>query len=461
MQSLLKIGGDIDQLLAIIRDRLQWISRASVGSAAVAQTVVARFFILFINLATSIFTARHFGTEGRGTQTALGLWMPILTYVFMIGLPSGLRFQGRKHQDEQPQLLGAAMTLGVVIGIFTGVVGILAMPFLLRNYPTVTIREAQFIMLFTPVNLLGLVFSAMLEVKLDFSFANFSRYAPPIATLIALLVLARLNRLTPYSAALSYVVSGAIVVVIIGVYVLSRSRPTLLRFSHSAKRILGYGIRISGADILTTFSSQIDQLLVVGFLSAGQLGAYTIALQASRVLTIFQLSLNSVLLPKAAGQSTKKVVELVARTARLTIAVTAIAAVGLIVVLPLLLPGLYGKDFRTAILVSQVLAIEAVLSAGSATHTQAFTATNRPTMATLFQFAGLATSIPLMLELIPRFGITGAGIALAISSFVRLVVALASYPLLLKVPIPRIIVTRDDLRYLAGSLRGKRRIANS
>ncbi|MBD5655126.1 MAG: oligosaccharide flippase family protein [Candidatus Eremiobacteraeota bacterium] len=435
---------------------MTWIARAKVGPAAVAQTVLARFFILFINLGTSVFTARHFGTEGRGTQAALGLWMPILTYLFMIGLPSGLRFQGRKHQQDQGDLLGASMIIALVIGVFTAIVGIAAMPLLLKHYPAITIYQARTIMLFAPINILGLVFSAMLEVKLDFTFANFSRYAPPIATLVTLVTLASLHHLTPYSAALSYVIPASIVGTITGIYVLRITRATFSRFFIAARRILGYGVRISGADILNTFSSQIDQLLVIGFLSAGQLGAYTVALQASRVLTIFQVSLNSVLLPKAAGLPTHRVIALVARTARLTIAVTMLAAIALVVLMPLLLPGLYGRDFRAAILVSQILAFEAVLSAASATHTQAFTATNRPTMATIFQFAGLATAIPLMLELIPRFGITGAGMALTASSFVRLVIALLCYPFLLKVPIPRIIITREDISYLIDSLRSKR-----
>jgi O-antigen/teichoic acid export membrane protein len=117
------------------------------------------------------------------------------------------------------------------------------------------------------------------------------------------------------------------------------------------------------------------------------------------------------------------------------------------------LPGLYGRDFASAILVSQILAVEAVFSAGANTHTQAFTATDRPGMATLFQFGGLATAVPLMLVLIPRLGLVGAAFALLASTSLRLALAIGAYPLLLGAAIPKLIVSRSDLRYLARSLR--------
>jgi O-antigen/teichoic acid export membrane protein len=293
----------------------------------------------------------------------------------------------------------------------------------------------------------------MLDVRFDFTLGNFARYAPPLGTLVTLVTLAYVHALTPFTAVLAYVAPQVVSAILAGIYLMRAAKPAFDDLRRSVRRLLGYGMRICGSDILATFGQQIDQLLVVAFLSAGQLGAYTIALQASRVLTIFQISLNTVLLPKAAGLPTHSVLELVARTARLTIAITAVAGVALIVLLPLLLPGLYGRDFASAILVSQILAVEAVLSAGASTHTQAFTATDRPGMATLFQLGGLATAVPLMLVLIPRLGLVGAALALLASTFLRLALAIGAYPLLLGAAIPKLIVTGSDLRYLARSLR--------
>ncbi len=437
-------------------DRVRWIAGAKAGPAAVAQTVLTRVSLLFINLANGIFTARHFGAEGRGVQAAIGLWLVIFTFAFTLGVPSALRYHGRKHQADAERLFGTSILLSLALGTLAAIAGILLMPRLMHNYGGTNTRDAQYVLLFAPLGMLTLVFAAMLEVRLDFTFANFTRYAPPIFTFATLVLLGRLHDLTPFSAVLAYVVPPAFISAATGVYLIRGLRPAFDDLGRSTRRLIGYGVRIFGADILGTFGQQIDQLLVVALLSAGELGAYTIALQASRVLTIFQTSLNSVLLPKAAGLPTHRVLELVARTARLTIAITAIAGLVLILLLPRLLPGLYGRDFVSAIIVSQILAVEAVFSAGASTHTQAFTATNRPGMATVFQFGGLATAVPLMLLLIPRLGLIGAALALLTSTFLRLALAIASYPLLLRAPVPKLIVTGEDVRYLLRSLKGSR-----
>lgn len=448
MTSISRFGG-------FMADRIRWIAGAKAGPAAVAQSLLTRVFMLFINLATGVFTARHLGADGRGAQAAIGLWLPIFTFVMTFGVPIALCVQGRKHPAETKGLFGAALLIAVGTGTIAALIGIALMPTLMHQYARGYVRDAQLLMLFAPLGMISLVFTAMLEVRLDFTFSNFTRYAPPILTLGALLILNALHALQPFSAVLAYVVPSNVISVVTGIYLLQRTPVSLRGFKHTARRLFGYGIRVYGSDIFQTFGQQIDQLLVVGLLSAGELGGYTIALQASRVLTIFQTSLNYVLLPKAAGLPQRDVLALVARSGRLTIAITAVAGLALVSALPFLLPGVYGHDFVASVAVSQVLAIEAVFAAAASTHTQAFMATNRPAMATLFQIGGLATAIPMMLLLIPRFGLVGAALALLTSTILRLTLALISYPVLLKAPIPNLIITAADLRYLFGTLTKK------
>ena len=439
----------------LVLDRLRWIAGAKAGPAAVAQSVVTRFFLVFVNLATGVFTARHLGSDGRGEQAAMALWLPIFTYVLTFGVPIALCFQGRKHPEDTNRLFGSALVIAVGTGTLAMISGIVLMPKLLHNYGPANIADARLIMYFAPLGMLSLVFTAMLEVRLDFTFSNFTRYAPPLLTLATLVILAARHTLTPFHAVLAYVVPVNAITLVTAVYLFRRTRVSLVDFRRSARRLFGYGVRVYGADIFSTFGQQVDQLLVVGLLSAGELGWYAIALQASRVLTIFQVSLNYVLLPKAAGLPTHRVLELVARSARLTIAVTSLAGLMLVIVLPFLLPAVYGRDFAASVAVSQILAIEAVVTAAASTHTQAFMATNRPGMSTFFQVSGLAAAIPLMLVLIPRFGLIGAAFSLLASTTLRLLLALFSYPILLKAPIPSLIVKRTDLDYLFGALKRK------
>jgi O-antigen/teichoic acid export membrane protein len=441
--------------------RLRWVAGAKSGSAAVAQTILSRILLLGINMVNGVYTARHFGPSGRGTQTALGMWPNLLCFVFTLGIPFALRYHARKHQEDQDSLASAALVLSVVLGFVAMLVGAALMPFMMRQYGPADIGLAQGLMVFVPLGMVTLILTSMLEVRFDFTFSNFTRYAPPFVTFAALVTLASLGALTPFSATLAYLIPPCFTSIGMAVYLFGKFSFTLVGFKHSVRRLFGYGIRIYGSDVLSTFGQQIDQFLVVGLLAAADLGVYTIALQASRVLNIFQTSLGTVLLPKMAGLPTHRIVAMVTRVARLTTALTALSGVALIVVMPFLLPGLYGHDFHKAIFISQILVVESVLASATAVLIQTFTATNRPGMATLLQMAGLGLALPLMLVLIPRLGLAGAAVSLLISTTARLAIAVSCYPLLLKVPAPGLIVTAADLRYLASALRGRKEVAQA
>lgn len=441
--------------------RLRWVASAKSGSAAVVQTILSRIVLLGINVLNGVYTARHFGPSGRGIQTALGMWPQLLCFFLTLGIPFALRYHARKHQDEQDSLASAALVLSAALGLLAMLVGVVMMPFVMKQYGAEDIRLAQLLMGFSPLIMVTLIFTSMLEVRFDFTFSNFTKYAPPFVTFAALFTLNATHLLTPFNATLAYLVPIASTSFGMAAYLYGKFTFTLVDFKRSVRRLCGFGIRIYGSDVLGTFGQQIDQFLVVGLLAAADLGVYTIALQASRVLNIFQTSLVTVLLPKIAGLPTHQVVALVSRVARLASAMTALSGVALVGVMPFLLPGLYGRSFHAAVSIAQILVVESVLASVTAVLVQTFTATNRPGMATIFQLVGLSTAVPLMLVLIPRLGLAGAALSLLASTTVRLAIAVACYPLLLKVPAPNLIVTLADVRYLAAALRGRRQAATA
>lgn len=436
--------------------RLRWIAGAKTGPAAVVQTILTRILLLGINLLNGVYTARHFGPGGRGTQTALGMWPNLLCFIFTLGLPYALRYHARKHQSEQDSLASAALVLSLALGIVAMIAGLVMMPFIMKQYGPTNIHLARTLMVFVPLGMVSLILTSLLEIRFDFTFSNFTRYAPPFITFAALVSLNSTHMLTPFYATLAYLIPPVFTSIAMAVYLFGKFAFTLVDFKRSVRRLTGFGIRIYGSDVLGTFGQQIDQFLVVGLLAAADLGVYTIALQASRVLNIFQTSLGTVLLPKIAGLPTHQIVTMVTRVARLTTALTALSGVALIVVMPFLLPGLYGHDFHKAVTISQILVIESVLASAAAVLVQTFTATNRPGMATILQLVGLSFAVPLMLVLIPRLGLAGAALSLLASTTARLALAVACYPLLLKVRAPGLIVNGADLRYLFDALRGHR-----
>ena len=71
-------------------------------------------------------------------------------------------------------------------------------------------------------------------------------------------------------------------------------------------------------------------------------------------------------------------------------------------------------------------------------------ALGRPGMVTLLQGLGLALSVPLMLLLIPRWGIAGAAASLLLSTCARFIFICVSFNLTLRVPFPRLMPDKSD-----------------
>jgi O-antigen/teichoic acid export membrane protein len=414
-------------------------------TAAIAHTTLARVFLAGMNLFTGIITARALGIVGRGEQSAMTLWPALVPYLLTLGLPTALRYCVRREPERRREfftvaLLGAAAMSVVSIGI-----GIAFMPLWLHTYSAAVVRAAQFLMIFAPEVTLSLILTAMLEAQGAFKLANVTRIFSTVLTAAMILATAAFHAMTPFVAGLAYFVPP----VFVAAWTAWHLRGSFMRLSFDPRpgfRVLGsYGLRSYGVDVLATLSAQADQVLVVGLLSASGMGAYAIALSASRVLQILHSAVVTVVFPSASGLEQWRVVSIVARAARVSTVIAAGGAIALAAALPVLIPLCYGWAYAPAVPVAQLLTLEALVGGLAYVLAQTFMATNRPGLVTAFQGVGFCIAVPLMLVLIPRFGLMGAAAALLISTCTRLGFVLASYRTILHVPLPNLVPTGDDV----------------
>ncbi|MGB7264672.1 MAG: polysaccharide biosynthesis C-terminal domain-containing protein, partial [Terracidiphilus sp.] len=176
-----------------------------------------------------------------------------------------------------------------------------------------------------------------------------------------------------------------------------------------------------------------------------------VVLSISRMLNVFQTSVVMVLFPKAAGHSTNKVMAMTGESVRISGLVTVACGVIVSIAGPTLLRVVYGAEYVAAAGALRILVLEAVLSGITFVLAQAFMALNRPGVVTVLQGIGLSLSIPMMLWLIPRYGIYGAAIALLTSTSVRLIFVCAGFRIFLKTSVPRLLPAWSDIHSLLGA----------
>lgn len=448
----------MSRLASAVKPRLSlsatghWLLHSRHGVASIAQTIVVRFALAALNVGTGVITARSLNAGGRGEQSAMLLWPALVCYLLTLGIPAALRYCIRKAPARQAEYFTVSVYAALVLSVVAIGAGVAFIPLWLHAYAPAVIRDAQILMAFAPEIMLGLILTGMLEALGEFRTANITRYLPVLATLIALGALAATHILTPFLSALAYVVPPTFVTL----WLLWRLRGSFTLRAFNARpiaRALGsYGLRAYGIDILTTLSAQVDQVLVIGLLSATQMGVYVIALAVSRVPQILHTAVVTVVTPTATGLKRDDVIAMVGRAARTSSLIAVVFSACLAALEPFLIPLVYGTPFEPAVRVAQVLTAEAAIGGLVFVLAQTFMALGRPGLLTVLQGLGLAVTVPTMLLLVPRFGLIGAALALLISTCARLGFLLCAFPLILKVPVPPLVPSMKDLNALLRAL---------
>ena len=254
---------------------------------------------------------------------------------------------------------------------------------------------------------------AALESQGNFTASNLSLIGPPLLTLAGLLLLLVTHTFTPVNAAWCYVLSGVPSLIWMASLLPSHGASAFPPSFQSARLLLSYGIRSYGIDLCGTLSLYVDQALVVRILRPSMMGTYVVALSLSRMLNVFHTAVVMVLFPRAVSRPPREVLEMTGRAVRMTTLLTTLCGAGIMLAGPRLLVFLYGPEYRGAAAILRILVVEVILAGATQVMSQAFMALSRPGVITALQAIGLLLTVPLMLVLVPRFGIEGAALLTA------------------------------------------------
>jgi O-antigen/teichoic acid export membrane protein len=380
------------------------------------------------------------------------LWYSFLGSVFSLGIPSALTYRLRRHPEQLSGLSGAALTLSLGISAVAFAIGFFGLPHWIPQYSPEVLFFARIFLLNTPIAVFMVIGRAALESQGHFTASNLSLIGPPSLTLAGLLLLWVTHKFTPVNAGWCYVLSGVPSLIWMGRSFHQVVRPRFDHLSRSARLLLSYGIRSYGIDLCGTLSLYVDQALVVRILQPSLMGTYVVALSLSRILNVFHTAVVMVLFPRAVSRPPHEVLEMTGQALRMTTFATTLCGAGIMLAGPRLLVFLYGPEYRGAAAILRILVVEVVLTGATQVMSQAFMALSRPGVITALQAIGLLLTVPLMLVLVPRFGIAGAAFSLLLSTCVRFAFVLASFSRFLNLPRPGLLPRRADISFLSNEV---------
>lgn len=424
-------------------------SKGNVG--ATARIMVIRIIALLGNVGSGLLTAAFLGPDGRGEQAALMIMPSILGAVSTLGLHASLIYNVRSDPENGPRYFGNALLLCLGSSLLACLVGWAALPYFLSQYRANTIELARILLFCVPFAISSPLLTGVLEAHGQFGVANRVLYVQSLGTLVLLLLLAFGGWMTPHITAWAYISPCVPAFAYLWWQANRVIRPRPAWRGVYTRRLLDFGLRFYGVDILGGLSGYVDQAVIVFLLDPASVGAYAVALSLSRVLSVAQGAVATVLFPSVAGKDKTNVVEVVARVTRVMCVVNAVLAAGVAVAGPTLLLLLYGARFNAAVTPFLILLVEAVVTSAARTLAQAFTSSGRPGAVTTIELVGVVASIGAMLVLVPLFGINGAASATLFAGCVRLACVAGSFRSILGMRLPRLVINRADVAWVANS----------
>jgi O-antigen/teichoic acid export membrane protein len=196
--------------------------------------------------------------------------------------------------------------------------------------------------------------------------------------------------------------------------------------------------------VLQLANYRIDQYIVRDFVSLSAVGLYAVGTSMSEAVFVLANAVALVLLPKMTSTDPKDAAWMAPVASRNTLFVATGAAIALAAIAPLLMPAVFGDEFRDSVEPLWLLLPGSVALAGSKVLTSYIFSQGRPLVNTGITVVSLAVTIVADLSLIPRFGVNGAATASSMAYLAHFAAALFAYSRISGQPALAAIVPRRE-----------------
>ncbi len=363
-----------------------------------------------VGFAASILIARAVGPTGRGLYAYPVALLGLVMALAHLGLEFAqvhLAAQGKDLRHMWADATVFSLVAGTVCwAVVAGVVAI--DPHVTGGLPLSWIAIPMGLV---PFLLMSLYWANLLQLDGRLVAATWASWFGVALQTAAIGILFFAHELTPFSVLLlQWLTNGSAWLFLLlacrrAGLVNLRVDPALFR------RSLAFGVKAYVAQIFFYLVLRIDQVLVAHYAGYRQLGLYALATTVAELLWLLTDPLAGAMIPHVVRARTGDDRRLSFSTARLSLSILMIAAIGGWFLAPLVVPVIYGAGFAGAVpalrlLLPGVVALGATKSLGSVLVKQ-----GRMLIVSVLGLCALGLNIVLNLALLPRIGIRGASIA--------------------------------------------------
>lgn len=384
----------------------------------VGATLSAQLIGLVLSVANAAIIARWLGPEGKG-MLAMILLVPGMLGLFLsggIGV-ANVYFAG-SGQLGVPSLTANSVGFAIVATILGfGVVGSLVMTgWLEAVVPGIPIWLVLIAMLGLPAGLLGSYFNTILQGLQHIVTVNLVNITKAALTLALTLLLVIGLQLSLIGALVASLGAGAVAALVTGALLRRKGAIFTPLWDLSVMRpTFSFGLRGHIGNVLQFFNYRLDVFIVNYFLGPASVGIYGVSVMITELLWYLPNAVGFVIFPKAAATDPEVMNVFTPRVFRVTLGLTALAALGLAAVGRPLIQFIYSSAFIGAYIPMLVMLPGVVLLGGAKVLTNEIAGRGYPHYNSVNAGLALVLTVVLDLVLIPRHGIAGAALASSIA----------------------------------------------
>lgn len=395
--------------------------RATLGT--LASGVIGQLALLV----SGIVSARLLGVEGRGYLALYVLFPTILVNVLGLGLPQALTYYIARNRS-----LVLAVTRQVyavfVVQVSMIIIFQLAILAVYQSYDPKMDRAVGYMTIWVVPGMLAQQYGqSVLQGFSRFLVFNVTRLLMPIGYATAIVVLFVNGNGRLVDVAMAWVMATSASALITLVIVVRILKNTVHSLGETAipglGSILQFGLKGLFGSASPLEILRVDQFIAGVMLSPTILGLYVAAQSFMTLPRFVGQSVGMVAYPLMAAKSESNKVDIVWRIFRTVFAGNVIIVISLVVLMPWLLPLLFGQNFEDAVVPGQILLVAALFISVRRVLVEGARGLGFPQISSYAEFSLYPLLILGVFILVPPLGINGLAVSVTLGSGLALLVA--------------------------------------
>jgi len=381
--------------------------------SSVLHTFTTSAAVTAIGLANSILLARALGASGRGELAAAMLWPPFVGSAGGLGLYTAITYFTAQQSSRVRVVIGSALACGVVQAMAGVIACYYVLPVLLHDQSQSVVASARLYLTIVPITFFSQYLQSILQGKLCFSTLNALRSIVPVGYFAGSSALLWAGRLQVRNIVMLHIaLQSATLITVLCVIARMGLLSGLTADRHMIGKLLSYGSKVYAGEMTGNVNTRLDQMLLAGLFPPRLLGLYVVAVAAASGPEMLATSVRTVSTPRIAG-----VISIPERRAQLSrtfnryLKVVLPFACVLALVMPWLVPLIYGQDFNVAVPATEILLAAGVVLGAAVVLGAGGQALGDPWVSSRAQIFAVPVTISLLMLMLPILGIVGAALA--------------------------------------------------